>query len=128
MFQSITANLMVESVEESLGFYKDILGFMEVDSVPGNDGSLQFAIVIKDSCQLMFQKRESLVAEYPILAAKVTKPSISLFVMVSDFDACYQAVKSKREPLTDLHTTFYGTKEFALADNSGYVITIAEAH
>lgn len=128
MLKSITANLMVESVEETMGFYKDVLGFSEITSVPNESGKLQFAIVIRDGCQLMFQERTNLCAEYPILAAAATKPSISLFIMVGDFADFLASVKSRRELLVEEHTTFYGTKEFAIADNNGYVLTFAEQH
>jgi len=127
MFKSITANLMVESVEETLGFYKEVLDFTEVAAMPGESGRLLFAIAARDGCQLMFQERNSLCGEYPILATDVTKPSISIFIMVGgDFDGFYEIVKSRRELLTEIHTTFYGTKEFAVADNNGYVLTFAE--
>jgi len=119
---------MVESVEETLEFYKEVLGFSEAASVPDESGKLQFAIVMKDGCQLMFQERANLSAEYPILETDVTRPSVSLFIMVDDFDACHARIKGRRELLTELHTTFYGTREFALADNNGYVLTLAEEH
>jgi len=128
MFKSVTANLMVESVEETLRFYKETLDFAEVATVPNESGKLQFAIVARDGFQLMFQERENLGAEYPVLAADVTKPSITLFIMVDDFEAFYALVKGRRSPLTDKHRTFYGTQEFAITDNNGYVLTIAEQH
>jgi hypothetical protein len=76
----------------------------------------------------MFQERTNLCAEYPILAAAATKPSISLFIMVDDFADFLASVNSRRELLVGEHTTFYGTKEFAVADNNGYVLTFAEQH
>jgi uncharacterized glyoxalase superfamily protein PhnB len=126
MLHTITANLLVESVEDSLNFYKTVLGFTEVASVPNAKGKLQFAIVAKDEQQLMFQERENLCGEYPILSTEKVKPSISLFIMVDDFEDFQKEIKSKIKLLVEEHTTFYGTKEFAIADNNGYVITVAE--
>jgi catechol-2,3-dioxygenase len=40
MLKSITANLMVESVEETMVFYKEVLGFSELTSVPNESGKL----------------------------------------------------------------------------------------
>ncbi|MDR1439609.1 MAG: hypothetical protein LBJ10_06235, partial [Clostridiales bacterium] len=74
MLRSITANLMVESVDGSLDFYKKNLGFTEVVSVPNGRGGLQFAIAARDGQQLMFQEKESFCAEYPILATDKVKP------------------------------------------------------
>ncbi|MFP3154657.1 VOC family protein [Lachnospiraceae bacterium ZAX-1] len=126
MLHTITANLMVESVEDSLNFYKTVLGFTEVASIPNEKGKLQFAIVEKDTQKLMFQERENLGEEYLILATEKVKPSISLFLMVDDFSDFRKEVQSRTKLLVEEHTTFYGTKEFAIADNSGYVITVAE--
>jgi uncharacterized glyoxalase superfamily protein PhnB len=126
MLHTITANLMVESVDDSLNFYKTVLGFTEVASVPNSKGKLQFAIAAKDGQQLMFQERENLCKEYPILSTEKVKPSISLFIMVDDFEYFQKEIQSKIKLLAEEHTTFYGTKEFAIADNNGYVITVAE--
>jgi uncharacterized glyoxalase superfamily protein PhnB len=117
---------MVESVEDSLDFYKTVLGFAEVASVPNDRGKLQFAIVVKDGQQLMFQERENFCEEYPILKTERVKPSVSLFLMVDDFADFQKKIQSKTKLLAEEHTTFYGTKEFAIADNNGYVITVAE--
>ncbi|GHU85312.1 hypothetical protein FACS1894198_2960 [Clostridia bacterium] len=46
--------------------------------------------------------------------------------MVDDFADFYKDIQSKAKLLVEEHTTFYGVKEFAIADNNGYVITIAE--
>ncbi|MDR3053590.1 MAG: VOC family protein [Coriobacteriales bacterium] len=126
MFTAMTANLMVESVEDSLDFYARVLGFTEVTSVPSESGKLQFAIVAKDDLQLMFQERGNLCAEYPILMTETVKPSLSLFITVDNFAEFYETVRSTTPLLAEEHMTFYDTKEFAIADNNGYVITIAE--
>jgi uncharacterized glyoxalase superfamily protein PhnB len=126
MLKSITANLMVTSVEDSMTFYESTLGFTEVTRVPVEDGSLQFAIIQRDGQQIMLQEKGSLIAEYPILATDAIKPSISLFIMTDSFDEVYRIVCGETDLLVEEHLTFYGTREFALVDPSGYVITIAE--
>ena len=109
-----------------MNFYKTVIGFVEVVSIPNDKGRLQFAIVAKDGQQLMFQERKNLCGEYPILATEKVKPSISLFLVVEDFAGFQKEIRSKTKLLVEEHTTFYGTKEFAIADNNGYVITVAE--
>jgi catechol 2,3-dioxygenase-like lactoylglutathione lyase family enzyme len=116
---------MVENVEDSVDFYQKILGFSEVASVPNDQGALQFAIVARDDLLLMFQERTNLGEEYPSLATAAVKPSISLFIKVDDFEAFYQDLQSKTALLVEEHTTFYGAREFAIADNNGYVLTFA---
>lgn len=123
MYMNMTVNLMVESVDESLAFYRDVLGFSLVASVPDDRGSLQFAILTKDKSTLMLQERNNLIEEYPTLATPKVQPSVSLYIMVDNFEQLYRELKAKDIILCDLHTTFYGAQEFAIADNNGYVLT-----
>ncbi|GHV46008.1 hypothetical protein FACS189499_00180 [Clostridia bacterium] len=127
MYVSATTNLMVESVGESVAFYRDILGFLVVTSVcPAGSGELQFAIVAKDNVTLMFQERSNLSGEYPVLATDKVHPSVTLYIKADNFDALYIELKDKCTVLNEVHTTFYGAKEFAIKDNSGYVLTFTE--
>lgn len=126
MIKSITTNMMVVSVEESIAFYCNLLGFSLVNSASSEKGYLNFAILSKDNLLLMLQQKESFIEEYPILKIDTIKPTISLYIVVDNFDTMYKSVKDKVTILTDIHTTFYGRKEFAIVDNNGYVLTIAE--
>ena len=47
--------------------------------------------------------------------------------MVDNFEALYEEPKVKCGILCDVHTTFYGAKEFAIADMDGYVLTFTES-
>jgi uncharacterized glyoxalase superfamily protein PhnB len=126
MYKGITTNLMVESVEESISFYRDTLGFSLITSVPSENGNLQFAILTKDGLNLMFQERGHLIKEYPILTTDKTLPSVTLYISVDNFEELYIELKNKCKLLSDVHETFYGSKEFAVADNNGYVLTFTE--
>jgi uncharacterized glyoxalase superfamily protein PhnB len=126
MYKSMTTNLMVEGVDDSVAFYQDILGFSVVASVPSESGKLQFAILAKDGLTLMLQERGNLTEEYPILSTNEVRPSVTLYIAVDDFDGLYHGLKERHEILCDVHTTFYGAKEFAIEDNNGYVLTFTE--
>ena len=126
MFKSITTNLMVESVDETVEFYRDVLDFSVTVSVPKKDGKLQFAIITKDNLMLMLQDRENLIEEYPVLNTLKVQPSATLYIAVDNFSGFYEELKNKHEILCDVHQTFYGSKEFAVKDNSGYVLTFTE--
>ncbi|MDR1386636.1 MAG: VOC family protein [Propionibacteriaceae bacterium] len=126
MISSITANLMVESVTATLDFYENALGFARMVTVPDGADGIQFAIVGRDDQLLMFQERQNLGQEYPTLATDQVRPGITLFIKVDDLAGFYAEVKDKVRILADVHTTFYGAKEFAVADNNGYVLTMAE--
>ena len=126
MYESLTTNLMVESVDRAIAFYRDVLGFSVVVSVPGKNDELQFAILSKDKLSLMLQERSTLIEEYPILATAKVQPSVSLYIKVDNFDALYEEIKGRHPLCTELHTSFYGAKEFAVTDADGYVLTFAE--
>ena len=126
MLKSITANLMVENVDETVKFYCDILGFSVTVSVPKEDGHLQFAILTKDTLNIMVQDRKNLIEEYPILNTSKVQPSTTLYITVDNFASFYEELKCKCDILCDVHTTFYGAEEFAIKDNNGYVLTFAE--
>jgi len=122
----MTTNLMVENVEDSLGFYEGLLGFAVTTTVPNESGGLQFAILAKDGIMLMIQERASLVSELPTYGAPSVKPSATLYVMVDNFNELYEELKAKTELLCELHDTFYGAKEFAIADIDGYAVVFTE--
>jgi uncharacterized glyoxalase superfamily protein PhnB len=126
MYKGMTTNLMVESVDKAIAFYQDILGFSTVTSVPGKTGGLQFAILSKDGLMLMVEEKGALIEEYPILNTPEVHPSVSLYITVDDFDALYTEIKGKYPINTELHTSFYGAREFAIADTDGYVLTFTE--
>ena len=126
MYAKMTTNLMVESVNKAIAFYKEVLGFSVVISVPGKENELQFAILAKDELSLMLQERNSLTDEYPILNTLKVQPSVSLYIEVDNLDTHYKEIKSKHVVYTELHISFYGAKEFAITDADGYVLTFAE--
>lgn len=126
MYKAMTTNLMVENVKDAMAFYQDMLGFSEVASVPNKEDGLQFTILTKDGLNLMLQQRTNLIEEYPILNTPKVQPSVSLYITVENFEDLYAGLKGKAKMLCDVHTTFYGAKEFAIADHDGYVITFTE--
>jgi uncharacterized glyoxalase superfamily protein PhnB len=125
MYKNITPNLMVENVEETIVFYGS-LGFAAAATVPKDGGGLQFAILVKDNLTLMFQDRESLISEYPLLKTDKTQPSISLYIVVDDVKSYYNEIKATYDLQCELHKTFYGANEFAIKDNNGYILTFTE--
>jgi uncharacterized glyoxalase superfamily protein PhnB len=124
---SITANLKVNNVKETLEFYKEILGFEVVVTVPGYDQPvLNWGMVKNKGAELMFQEKGNLEEEYPILKGQDGVSGLSLFVKVEDIEGLFGKIKGKAEVIKEIHETFYGTKEFAILDNNGFVLTLAE--
>ncbi|MCP1103511.1 putative glyoxalase superfamily protein PhnB [Aequitasia blattaphilus] len=126
MYKAMTTNLMVKSVDKAMAFYKEVLGFSEVASVPGKNNELQFAILSKDQLMVMMQEKDNFIEEYPVLKTPAVQPSVSLYIVVDNLEALYNELKTKHSIYTELHTSFYGAKEFAITDVDGYVLTFTE--
>ena len=125
MYETITANIMVENVKETIEYYKNMLGFEVILTVPEQGEKFDFAIIKKDSISLMFQEKNSLIEEYPTLATDSIKPSFTLFITVKDVEALYNELKDKVQIAKEIHKTFYGKDEFAMFDNNGNILTIS---
>ena len=127
MITSIIPNMMTDSVEETIAFYTKNLKFQEYDSATDESGKKIFVILGKDSATIMFQLRESLIAEYPVLETKQIKPMLTLYIVVENFDDYYAQITKNVPVMKDIHITPYGAKEFAILDNNNIVLTIAES-
>ncbi len=125
MYETITANIMVKNVKETIKFYEENLGFRKVLSVPEEGEKLNFAIISKDKISIMFQEQESLLEEYSSLQKNEIIPTFTLFITVSDVRLLYEELKNKVKIAKEIHKTFYGKDEFAIFDNNDNILTIS---
>ncbi len=125
MYETITTNIMVKNVKETIEFYEKKLGFKNVLSVPENGEILNFAILNKDNISIMFQERNSLLEEYPTLQKDEIIPTFTLFITVKNVKKVYEELKDNVEIVAELHQTFYGKDEFAFLDNNKNILTIS---
>ena len=125
MYKTITTNIMVKNVKETIQFYEEKLGFQTTVSVPGTKETLDFAIVQKDDISIMFQEQKSLESEYPTLTTETIKPMFTLFIKVENAKQVYDELASKVKIAAELHKTNYSNEEFAIFDNNGNILTIA---
>jgi uncharacterized glyoxalase superfamily protein PhnB len=124
--KKLTPNLMVEDVERTLTFYRDVLGFQVVTTLP-EAAPFDFAIVQRNGVELMFQSRQSLSENVPALAGSLIGASQTFYIEVSDLRDLYERIRDQVEIVVDLHTTFYGTQEVYFRDINGYIISFSEA-
>lgn len=125
MYQTITTNIMVSSVEETINFYEEKLGFERVLTVPEEGETFVFAILKKNNISIMLQEKNSLIEEYPTLKTDIIQPMFTLFITVDNVEKMYEEVKDKVEIAKELHHTFYGKPEFAIFDNNHNILTIS---
>lgn len=125
MYETITTNIMVKNVKETIKFYEEKLGFQKILSVPEEGEILNFAILNKDKISIMIQEQKNLIEEYSTLKADEIVPTFTLFITVDDVSAVYNELKDRIKIAKELHKTFYGKDEFAIFDNNGNILTIS---
>ena len=124
-FKKLTPNLLVSSVERSLAFYVDTLGFERGMTVP-DASPFVFASVTSGSVEVFFNDAAAAVKEYPAFDGRPIGATGTLFIEVEGVDALHDRLKSTVKIVMPIVTQFYGMREFAIADPDGYVITFAE--
>jgi uncharacterized glyoxalase superfamily protein PhnB len=124
-FKKLTPNLLVASVERSLAFYVDTLGFSRGMTVP-DQSPFAFASVTGGAVEIFFNDAAGAVKEYPGFAGKPIGATGTLFIEVDGIDALHDRIKPIVKIVMPIVTQFYGMREFAIEDPDGYVITFAE--
>jgi len=121
----ITPNLVVASVERSIAFYRDILGFTVTMTVP-EEGPHVFAAVSSGPIEVFFNAIASAVAEYPAFKDRPIGGTLTLFMEVVHIHEAYAALRDKVNIVMPLEKKWYGVTEFAFEDPDGYLLTYAE--
>jgi uncharacterized glyoxalase superfamily protein PhnB len=125
--KQIVPELTVESVENSIRFYEEVLQFRLVARAP-EMGVPSWAEVENGSARIMFQAKSDMFAEMPVLA---TRPIGGTMIIVLRMDSkegvrtAWQKLQSSMVNVLPLRETDYGTAEFAVQDPDGYVVLIA---
>jgi len=123
---SLIPNLIVEDVNKTVDYYQNTLGFAIVTTVP-ESGDLEFAMLKLDAVSIMFQSHKSYVDAFPESTGQKVGGTLFLFIDVEDLDGLYKKIlEAKAEIAVDMHTTFYGTREFTIKDCDGYLLIFAE--
>jgi uncharacterized glyoxalase superfamily protein PhnB len=123
--ESLSPNLISESVNASVDYYVKNLGFTLIASVP-ESGTFNWAMIQRDNVTLMFQSLTSLQEDLPTLNLKAKGSPGTFFIKMKGIDELYESVKGKLDLIVDMRTTFYGMKEFAIKDPDGYFMMFAE--
>jgi uncharacterized glyoxalase superfamily protein PhnB len=124
-FTKLTPNLLVKSVERSVAFYVDTLGFVRGMMVP-DESPFVFASVTSGPIEIFFNDAAAAEKEYPLFAGRPIGCTGTLFIEVAGVDRLHDRLKSIVKIVMPIVTQFYGMREFAFEDPDGYVITFAE--
>jgi uncharacterized glyoxalase superfamily protein PhnB len=121
--KKITPVLIVETIEKSLPFWCERLGFSRQVEVPHGD-RLGFVILTSGAASVMLQSRASVRDDIAALADDTYRSA--LYVEVEDLAFIREATKGL-QTLFEERTTFYGAREIGVRDPEGNAVLFAEA-
>ena len=94
VFRKLSPNLGVDDVDHTIKFYKEILGFELVLSVP-EGGPSEWAVMKCGDVEMMFQSVTSLIEEIPVLKDKKIGYALNFYMEVEDIKRLYTNLKGK---------------------------------
>jgi uncharacterized glyoxalase superfamily protein PhnB len=121
-FRKLSPVLIVDAIEPCLPFWMERLGFAKVVEVPEGN-RLGFVILTRDGVEVMYQSRDSVRNDIPVLAD--TPPGATLYIEVSDVVAVERAVEGT-EVVVPRRQTFYGADEIGVREPGGNVVLFAQ--
>ena len=123
--RKLTPNLIVSSVEQSLSFYEQVLGFTRGMTVPDHTPFV-FASVTSGPVEVFFNDRSTVAKESPQFAGKPIGGGNTMFIEIDGIDSYHDEIRARVKIVLPIMTQWYGMREFAIEDPDGYVITFAE--
>ena len=113
-FQAIRPMLAVNSIDDTILFYCNTLGFECVNRLDG------WAALQKDKVELMIS--------LPNAHEPFEKPTLtgSLYFNTADVDILWNEIKDKVSVVYPVENFFYGMREFAIRDNNGYILQFGQ--
>jgi catechol 2,3-dioxygenase-like lactoylglutathione lyase family enzyme len=112
----ISPMLAVADMEETLSFYKELLGFTPIMKSPG------YAIVERDGQTIHFQKAES----EEVMTC--VRGHTEIYIEVSSIHPLWEHVKTfkNRYRIRDLFDRTYGMTEFHISDPNDCLVFVGE--
>ena len=133
---SLTPNLAVADIRQTVQFYCENLGFALVMAVPETQDGVEqqlidgkeyvYAMLKKDSVELMIQRTDSFRKDVVCAGEISVGASVSFFMQGTGIETFYEELKGKQIQVSELKLTWYGIKEFYITDNNGYILCFAE--
>ena len=114
-FTALRPILWVKNMDETIGFYTQILGF----TLMGRNDDWQWASIRKDEVQIMLSQNE------------YEKPNGisftgSFYFNVDNVDDLWEDLKTKAKICYEIETFDWDMREFAVYDNNGYILQFGQ--
>jgi uncharacterized glyoxalase superfamily protein PhnB len=122
--KKLTPILYVERIEPAISFWVDRLGFARTAEVPHGE-HLGFLILQKDDVEVMYQTRDSVMADAPAVGERLPMEGSMLFMEVDDLDAVERALEGV-EQVVPRRKTFYGADELFVREPAGNLVGFAQ--
>lgn len=122
--RKITTVLAVDSVEPSLEFWQNRLGFTCTVTVP-HEATTGFAILVKDNLEVMLQSVASIQADLGAGTGRIDGRSAVLFIEVGDLASVEHSLGDYPIEMPR-RTTFYGMHEIGVREPGGHFIVFAQ--
>ncbi len=134
-FSSLTPNLAVDNIRDTVHFYTNTLGFTLKMAITA-EGQMHFSLqegseymwanMENGGADIMFQTAKSFQDEFPFIDANRVHASGTFYIQVEGIDALFAACSGKVNITSPLETKFYGMREFYIKDNDGYDLCFGE--
>ena len=127
----VVPNLIVADIDRSTAFYREVLGFSVVATVP-DQSPFVFVWLQRDEVSVFLNAQSAASEDLPHLAAQALGGTATLYVTIDatsehdGVDALYGAIANQCRVVLPLKTQFYGMREFGVADPDGYTLTFAQ--
>ncbi len=125
VFKKHTPNLVVSDINRSLAFYRDLLGFSVIVTVP-DAAPYVFTLLQRDGLDLFLNDAAAAIQEHGSDHVAVGKSGVTIYFDVQDIHALVQSLKDRVPVVAPLEKKFYGVTEFSVTDPDGYLVTFAE--
>ncbi len=122
----ITSVLLVDSVEKSLPFWMERMGWEKTVEVPDGD-RIGFVILVRDGAELMLQSFDSARKDQPAFIGNPGEHRAALFIEVDDWDDTVERLNGYEITMPE-RTTFYGMREIGVFEPNGHVVVFAKGN
>ena len=116
VLNTLTPVLWTGQFDETISFYKEVLGF----SVQERNDDWQWALLEKDKIGMMISKPN---AHENFLKIGFTG---SFYFKTDDVNQLWENLKDKAKICYEIETFGWGMREFAIHDNNGYILQFGQ--
>ena len=120
----LVPTLIVDDVSMTIAFYRDVLEFELVEAQPPAEP--WWARLRCGGAEIMLQKRESLLEEYPFYRDLPLGGTFDLYIEMDRIDEYYERVRARITPYFELADEPYGMREFTIRDCNGVVVAFGQ--